>query len=222
MRLNLRCQPALQPSRVLQAWWATRRTCGRQQCSLPRPTHQQQVRFHWPTTASLPLLAASASSQQLSTESAVAVNASAAEWGFCKLRSCTGRGMTADCCTALVLTAAVYVANIVEDEQPDWTPPEDPEADVETEDESHAAGMLHGICICMSHACASDSRHTTQTCMGICQLHFATTPEALCKTTAAVHYMGHQHRHWHVTRCHLHIGFQWAHIKGLQSQLCAT
>lgn len=53
--------------------------------------------------------------------------------------------MTADCCTALVLTAAVYVTNIVEDEQPDWTPPEDPEADVETEDESHAAGMLHGI-----------------------------------------------------------------------------
>jgi len=35
--------------------------------------------------------------------------------------------------------AAVYVANIVEDEQPDWIPPEDPEADAETEDESPAA-----------------------------------------------------------------------------------
>lgn len=38
------------------------------------------------------------------------------------------------------MPAAVYVANIVEDEQPDWVAPEDPEADVETEDESHVPG----------------------------------------------------------------------------------
>jgi hypothetical protein len=35
--------------------------------------------------------------------------------------------------------ASVYVANIVDEEQPDWTPPEDPEADAETDDEDAAA-----------------------------------------------------------------------------------
>lgn len=46
--------------------------------------------------------------------------------------------------------AAVYVANIVDDEQPDYASPEDPEADVETDDEAElAAGrqvmaILHG------------------------------------------------------------------------------
>jgi hypothetical protein len=35
--------------------------------------------------------------------------------------------------------ASVYVANIADEEQPDWTPPGDPEADVETEDEDGGA-----------------------------------------------------------------------------------
>jgi hypothetical protein len=35
--------------------------------------------------------------------------------------------------------ASVYVINIVDEEQPDWTPPEDPEADAETDDEDAAA-----------------------------------------------------------------------------------
>jgi hypothetical protein len=35
--------------------------------------------------------------------------------------------------------ASVYVANIVDKEQPDWTPPEDPEADAETDDADAAA-----------------------------------------------------------------------------------
>lgn len=40
--------------------------------------------------------------------------------------------------------AAVYVANIVEEEQPPWTAPDDPEADVETEDESATAAEGEG------------------------------------------------------------------------------
>ncbi|KAF6264037.1 hypothetical protein COO60DRAFT_1624406 [Scenedesmus sp. NREL 46B-D3] len=35
--------------------------------------------------------------------------------------------------------ASVYVANIVDEEQPDWAPPDDPEADAETDDEDAAA-----------------------------------------------------------------------------------
>lgn len=39
--------------------------------------------------------------------------------------------------------ASVYVANIVDDEQPDYAAPEGPEADIETDDEAeHAAGTL--------------------------------------------------------------------------------
>lgn len=42
--------------------------------------------------------------------------------------------------------ASVYVASIVDEEQPDWTPPEDHEADVETEDEdAAAAGDAAGV-----------------------------------------------------------------------------
>uniref|UniRef100_A0A383W448 Uncharacterized protein n=1 Tax=Tetradesmus obliquus TaxID=3088 RepID=A0A383W448_TETOB len=40
--------------------------------------------------------------------------------------------------------ASVYVANIVVEEQPEWTPPEDPEADVETDDEDAAAAAADG------------------------------------------------------------------------------
>lgn len=40
--------------------------------------------------------------------------------------------------------ASVYVANIVDEEQPEWTPPEDPEADVETDDEDAAAAAADG------------------------------------------------------------------------------
>lgn len=42
--------------------------------------------------------------------------------------------------------ASVYVANIVDEEQPSWTPPEDPEADVETDDEAEHAAGRH-VCI---------------------------------------------------------------------------
>jgi len=37
--------------------------------------------------------------------------------------------------------AAVYVANIVDEEQPEWQPPEDPDADVESQDEADHAGQ---------------------------------------------------------------------------------
>jgi hypothetical protein len=40
--------------------------------------------------------------------------------------------------------ASVYIANIVDEEQPDWTPPEDPEAEAETDDEDAAAAAADG------------------------------------------------------------------------------
>eukprot|EP00775_Hariotina_reticulata_P001846 gene1846-2179_t len=41
--------------------------------------------------------------------------------------------------------AGVYVANIIDEEQPDWQPPEDPEADVESQDEAdHSGGAEPG------------------------------------------------------------------------------
>jgi hypothetical protein len=42
-------------------------------------------------------------------------------------------------CLCPCFPAAVYVANIVDDEQPDYSLPEDADADVETEDESASA-----------------------------------------------------------------------------------